>query len=147
MTQLYIAGTFLGILLVLLIGMWINGRRKRHSSMIRAGHPTVGDDEETGSRYATIIASPVTWAIGFLAVVGLVLGATFAVLSDMVALDIATWDLALGLFGVLFLGFLSFNIFLLARNRGHSSALSIAETVAFVALITVAGVAAMLIGA
>lgn len=142
MAELYIAGTFLGILLVLLITQWIKSRRKRHSSIIRAQHPDAGDHSPDA---AGILSSPITWAVAFIALIAGALVVSYAIIGDLAGVDIGTWDLIIATFGALFTGFISYNIYVVARNRGHSSALSLAHSVVVLALLASVGLAAMLI--
>lgn len=139
MAELYIAGSFLGVLLVLVLMMWINGRRKRHSSMIRAEEASIGESDTTIIEQA--LASPVTWTLAFLAIILVTLGAAFAILMDLAG---ATETIG-GLFGALFVGFIAYNVYAVARNRGHSNALSVAEAAFVLGLFAIAGVAAFLI--
>lgn len=148
MSMVYIAGTFLGLLLVLVIGFWINSKRPRHSSVLRAGQWTVTDDETPeDSVIDRIVASPLSWVVIFLAVVGLVLGGTFVMMTDFVTLDVSDAFIAGGLVGALLLGYLTYSVYALARSRGHSSALSIAESAVFLGLIAVVVIAAVLVSA
>lgn len=146
MSMLYLVGTVVGLALVVGILAWLNRGRPRRAAAVRADDTTIDDHVSTSSVDA-IIASPVAWAIGFLALVAAVLGATFALLSDTVTIGAAAWDIVIGIFGALLIGFLAYNIYALARSHGHSSALSLAESIAFVAIVALVTVTATLLGA
>lgn len=145
MTELYIAGTLFGVLFVFVLAMWINSRRKRHSKIIRTRQPAEWHRDDAKSPIERIASSPVAWTLAFFGVVAALLGATLVIISGAVEFGDSPWGIIVPLFGVLFAGFIVYNVYAIARNRGHSNALSIAQSLVILGLFAIIGVAGLLI--
>ncbi len=143
MAELYIAGTFVGALFVLILAFWINSRRTRHSKFLKSER--LKQDNGLEHLVKKIVSSPVSWMVAFIAVVSVALAAAIGVLTGLLEFEGGAWMAVTLIFGTLFSGFIIYNVYAVARNRGHSSALSIGESLAVLVLILFVGVAAMLI--
>lgn len=142
MAELYIAGTFVGILLLLAAGHWINRKQHRHSERLRPDTPQQSD---SGDSIAESLNRPIVWGALFIVVLTAVGLGTITVLTDPFGLELSPTTVITGLFGALFVGFISYNVYAVARNRGHSSAMSIGEALAVFALLAFAAVGALLV--
>ncbi len=142
MSELYIAGTILGVILMLGVAYWINTKQRRHSSQIRAETPQMSEAEST---FASLVQRPIVWAGAFFAVLAAVAFGVISVLNDPSSIGMSATDAIVALFGVLFVGFITYNVYAVARNRGHSSAMSIAEGIAVFVLFAFATVGITLI--
>lgn len=144
MVELYIAGTFLGALLVLALGFWIHSRRKRHSSIIKSRYPApdAGDGSAPDGRR---LDQPLVWMVLFFAILAVVGGTVIAVLTDAPLIGDSPATVVAVVFGTLLTGFVIYNVYTVARTRGHSSALSIFESLAVLGVLAIIGVTALLI--
>lgn len=142
MPELYIAGTVIGILLIAAAGYWINKKQQRHSSRFRAETPQGSDEADMLVSLAT---SPLMWGLIFFAVLAFVAVGTLTVLFDPLGLGIGATTAIGGLFGAMLVGFISYNVYAVARNRGHSNALSIAQSIGVLLLFAFATVALSLV--
>ncbi|MFP4591218.1 MAG: hypothetical protein ACLFMX_03810 [Halobacteriales archaeon] len=123
------SGLMLALVVALAVGL---NRRRRHAARDLLGD-VMGVDAGEGSDLSVerLIGSPVAWVLVFLALVLAGVG-TVAMVLDGAAVSLVAGVLAVGL-----VGYLAVGSYLLARNRGHSSAMSFFESVTLLGLLGV----------
>lgn len=145
-TAIYLAGSLFGILLILLVARYVSGSRTRHSSQLKGSIVKGYEDEyeDPMDAVAGLTGHPITWVIVFFAMIAAAVGTVVIWLSEDLGLTETGPTLAVLVFGTIIAGHLVYGVYLAARNRGHSNALSIAESLLVLGLIAIAAVAAVL---
>lgn len=136
-TYLVGSGLMLTIVVVLVVGI---NRQRRHAAKDLLGDAMgVDTDSDLGLSLERLLASPATWVVLFLALILAGVG-TVAMVIDGADVSLAAGVLGLGL-----VGYLAIGSYGLARNRGHSSAMSFFESLVILGLIGVTAAVANLI--
>lgn len=142
LTQL--ASTMFMLLLVILVLFWIRGRQQRDASTIGGTFFQRRDRGDIFDRIDAAVDSPIVWALIFFILIFATLASVVLFLSD-IPLAIDMMLVIAGIFAVAIIGFLLLGVYLMGRSRGHSSALSIAESMVVLGFLAMLAVLAHLV--
>lgn len=131
------SGLMLALVVALAVGL---SQQRRHAARDLLGD-VMGVDAGEGTDLSVerVLASPAAWVLVFLALVLAGVGTVAMVLEG------AAVSLVVGVLGLGVVGYLAVGSYLLARNRGHSSAMSFLQSVTLLGLLGVTAAVANLI--
>lgn len=143
---IYLAGSAVMFILVLVLAYAVSRTRTRTSDRLGGPLYRAGEGESPVDRLVEVaVESPLGWSIVFLALVLVSVSSIILYFSDVVTVLGSGLTVITVLFGVTLLIYLLYGVYRVARSHGHSSALSITESLVFLGLLGIIGVVGHLV--